>query len=61
LIRAAAEGIRLLKKSNGLVYGGKISEVETKNQYGCGACDAPAFKWGDCPNCGAEIVENWKK
>ena len=43
LFRAAAEVIRLLKKGEGLPYGGKITEARDDGTYECCNCGAEAY------------------
>lgn len=58
LLKAVAEMVRLLKKLNGLQYGGEISKHTTDKTYGCGACGEPIFQWGQCGSCGVEIEKD---
>jgi hypothetical protein len=62
LFDAAAEVIRLLKKLNGLPYGGKISEARPTEEPACSACQMPLYLEGpvrqdmsECPRCGASF------
>jgi DNA-directed RNA polymerase subunit RPC12/RpoP len=60
LFLAGAEIIRLLKKSNGLKFSGKISQptglLDGVVAYWCSACGAPVPPSGaKCAGCGAEF------
>jgi hypothetical protein len=63
LFKAGAEIIRLLKKLNGLHYGGSISETidyGTENKCTeCGALVAPEAKF--CTQCGVSFIETEEK
>lgn len=57
LFKAGAEVIRLLKKLNGLPYGGEISETEGDGaEYNCTDCGAPVSQDSKfCTQCGANF------
>jgi hypothetical protein len=58
LLNAGAEIIRLLKKQNGLKYGGKISEAKPILELHCSNCDSrlpPSEADIKCIKCGEEL------
>ena len=56
IFRAGSEIIRLLKKLNGLKYGGNISEAEKIIKLRCSECGAKAHPFDtECDNCGKEF------
>ena len=57
LFKAAAEVIRLLKKLNGLPYGGVIAEIYgSGTQYTCTECGTPVAPNAKfCANCGVKF------
>lgn len=65
LFRAGGEIIRLLKKLNGIPYGGAISEAKSpsmsareEDDYVCTNCNSKISKDAKfCPNCGVEFEE----
>ncbi len=59
LFEAGAEAIRLLKKLNGLPYGGKISETYgIGTEYTCTECGTPVAPNANfCTNCGVSFEE----
>lgn len=59
LFKAGAEVIRLLKKLNGLPYGGVISETYgSGTQYTCTECGTPVAPNAKfCTNCGVSFEE----
>jgi DNA-directed RNA polymerase subunit RPC12/RpoP len=63
LLKAAAEVIRLLKKLNGLPYGGIISETYgSGTQYTCTECGTPVAPDAKfCTNCGVNFEEEEKE
>lgn len=57
LFRAGAEIIRLLKKSNGLKFTGKITQPVTHHSYKCSLCgEANTADSKRCWSCGAEFT-----
>jgi len=62
LFEAGAEVIRLLKKLNGLPYGGKISETYGNGtEYTCTECGTPVAPNAKfCTNCGVNFEEEEK-
>ena len=61
LFKAGAEVIRLLKKLNGIPYGGiisEINEVENDSEYACTNCGSTVNKDSKfCPGCGVSFEE----
>ena len=55
LLKASAEIIRLLKKLNGLPFGGKISQPNQSSVYICSECNAILHSETKCESCGATI------
>ena len=56
ILKAGADVIRLLKKFNGLKFGGKISEPETVYNFKCSECDNPVSEYDQkCDKCGKEF------
>lgn len=56
LLNAGAEVIRLLKKQNGLNYGGEISQAEPIFELHCSNCDRPINEADpECHACGEEM------
>jgi hypothetical protein len=63
LFKAGAEVIRLLKKLNGLPYGGEISEtIGDWAEYTCTDCGSPVSPDSKfCTQCGANFEEQKEK
>ena len=58
LMKAGAEVIRLLKKLNGLKFGGKISEPEIETQLQCSECGQIVSEDDlKCTKCGKEFED----
>ncbi len=55
LFRALADVIRLLKKSNGMPYSGKVASGPVIPVFKCSDCNAILRSGLKCDSCGAEI------
>ncbi len=53
-----AEVIRLLKRMNGLPYGGSLSTVKKTSAYACGNCGARVYNDENSCDCGTTIKKD---
>jgi len=51
VLSAGADIIRLLKKLNGIPYGGDISKASKDTNYYCSACGKLVHNESECPHC----------
>lgn len=56
LLRSLAEIIRILKKSAGLPYGGRISAARQTRVFTCSECGAMLHSESRCDSCGEKIT-----
>ena len=60
-LSTGAEIVRLLKKQNGLNYGGEITEPSVVISFKCSKCGTAVSEYKDvCPNCDSKFEPNNK-